>query len=569
MLSSLSLRVEYSQPHPSSLVYVIYILSRCHYGKIFYGGWACGKNLQMVSKKYFRRIVLIAAGCFALVGVARAGDVYLSPALQTNEVILTPTPVPAPHINGPEVYGARPEHPFLYRIPTQGDRPMKFSAKGLPRGLHLDSRTGIITGTTPKTGEYTVTVRARNRHGKDSRIFKIVSGETLALTPPMGWNDWYAYTRHITDSKMRQAAEILVSSGMADVGYQYVDIDDCWMNAEGKPDPLQNGPLRDTQGNILPNRHFPDMKALTDYIHARGLKAGIYSSPGSRTCAGFSGSYQHEAQDARQFANWGFDLLKYDWCSYTGVVGRKPSLEEMKRPYVLMGSLLKQQNRDILLNLCQYGMGHVWEWGAEVGGQSWRTAGDLGNSLNRIFDVALNNSEHAAWEKPGAWNDPDYIQIGWIGSARADAPAKKFPLAPTEQYSFMSLWCLMSSPLFYSGDLAKLDNFTLNILCNPEVIAIDQDPLGQCAQVKFVGDGQFLMIKDLANGDHALGLCNGSEAPADMTATWSACGLSDRQHVRDAWREMDLGVYTNSFTARVPAHGVILVRLRTTTTDAN
>lgn len=523
---------------------------------------ASGKCHQMVSTRYLRQIQLIATACFISVGAAHAADVYLSPALQTNApVILTPSPGPAPRINGPEVYGARPGHPFLYRIPAQGKRPMKFSAKGLPKGLRLDSRTGIITGVTPRAGEYTVILRARNHHGKDSHIIKIVSGETLALTPPMGWNDWYAHYNRITDAKMRQAADIIISSGMADVGYQYVDIDDCWMNAEGKKDPLQNGPLRDEQGNILPNRHFPDMKALTGYIHAKGLKAGIYSSPGPRTCGGFGGSYQHEAQDARQFANWGFDLLKYDWCSYTGVVGKKPTLEERKRPYELMGRLLKEQDRDILLNLCQYGKGNVWEWGAEVGGQSWRTAGDLGFSLNRIFEVALNNAEHAAWQKPGAWNDPDYIQIGWIGNARGNGLPKKCPLTPTEQYSFMSLWCLMSAPLFYSGDLTKLDDFTLNVLCNPEVIAIDQDPLGQCARVIFIGADQFLMIKDLENGDHAIGLCNGSDATADMTATWSACGLPDGQHVRDLWREMDLGVYTNSFTARVPAHGVILVRL--------
>jgi alpha-galactosidase len=510
---------------------------------------------------HLRQILLAAVICFTFIGAAFANEEYLSPALQTNEVILTPTPGPAPRINGPEVYGARPGHPFLYRIPTQGERPMKFSARRLPKGLTIDSKTGIITGITPRAGEYTVTLRAKNHHGKDSRTLKIISGETLALTPPMGWNDWYAHYNRITDDKMRQGADIIVSSGMSDVGYQYVDIDDCWMNAEGKSDPLQNGPLRDPAGNILPNRHFPDMKAMTDYIHSKGLKAGIYSSPGTRTCAGFGGSYQHEAQDARQFANWGFDLLKYDWCSYTGVVGKKPSLEERKRPYELMGGLLKEQNRDILLNLCQYGQGKVWEWGAEAGGQSWRTAGDLGFSLDRIFDVALNNAEHAAWQKPGAWNDPDYIQIGWVGNTRGLGLPKKSPLTPAEQYSFMSLWCLMSSPLFYSGDLTQLDDFTRSILCNPEVIAIDQDPLGQCARVNFVGADQFLMIKDLANGDHAVGLCNGSDAAADMTATWSTCGLANGQHVRDLWRELDLGVYPNSFTARVPAHGVILVRL--------
>lgn len=508
-----------------------------------------------------RRLLLSATCCFTLSASALAQAEYFSPALTNGAVILTPRPGPAPRINGPEVYGARPGHPFIYRIPTQGERPMEFSARFLPRGLRLNASTGIITGLTPRAGSYTVTLFARNQYGKDSRVFKIESGETIALTPPMGWNDWYAFKRGITEAKMRQAADILVSSGMADAGYAYVDIDDCWMNGEDKKDPMQNGPFRDAQGNILPNKHFPDMKALTDYIHAKGLKAGIYSSPGPLTCAGYGGSYGHEAQDARQFANWGFDLLKYDWCTYSQVVGRHPTLEQMKRPYELMGGFLKQQDRDILLNLCQYGMGRVWEWGAEVGGQSWRTSGDLGGKLNRLFQVALNNCEHAAWQRPGAWNDPDYIQIGWIGGVGKNGLPQKFPLTPTEQYSFMSLWCLMAAPLFYSGDLARLDDFTLNVLCNPEVIAIDQDPLGQCARVVFLGDKQFLMIKNLADGGHALGLCNATESPADLTASWSACGFPGSQAVRDVWRQMDLGVYTNSFTARVPARGVILLRL--------
>ena len=512
----------------------------------------------------FNRLTLLAIVLIGLAAPVFASDEYLPPNLDTNQaVILTPKPGPLPRINGPEVYGARPGHPFLYRIPAQGDRPMKFSAKGLPEGLHLDSKTGIITGTTPQAGEYTVTLRAKNKSGKDSHTFKIVSGDTLALTPSMGWNDWYAHYNRITDDLVRQAADIISTNGMADVGYAYVDIDDCWMFGKShKTDPMQVGQGRDEDGNILPNKHFPDMKALTDYIHAKGLKAGIYTSPGPSTCGGYVGAYGHEAQDARQFANWGFDLLKYDWCSYSHVVTNKPpTLADMKRPYQLMGGLLKQQDRDILLNLCQYGKGNVWEWGAEVGGQSWRTAGDLGTELDRMFQVAIANCEHAAWQKPGAWNDPDYIQIGWIGAARKYGYDKPCPFTPNEQYAFMSLWCLMSAPLFYSGELGKLDDFTLNVLCNPEVIAIDQDPLGQCAKVTFIGDGTFFMLKDLANGDHALGLCNDSASPADLTATWSKLGLSNSQQVRDLWCEKNLGDFKDSFTARVPAHGVVLVRL--------
>jgi alpha-galactosidase len=475
--------------------------------------------------------------------------------------ILTPKPGPAPRLNGPELYGARPGHPFLYRIPTQGERPMTFSASGLPDGLTLDAQTGIISGTTPARGEYQIVFHAGNSHGSDSRAFKLVSGDTLALTPPMGWNDWYAHYDRITDALMREAADKMISSGMADVGFQYVNIDDCWMNAEKNKDPDRVGPFRDAAGNLLPNKHFPDMAALAAYIHGKGLKAGLYTSPGPRTCAGFAGAYQHEAQDAGLFASWGFDFLKYDWCSYGGVAGNPPTLEAMKRPYLLMGHLLQQQNRDMLLNLCQYGMGDVWKWGAEVGGHSWRTAGDLGMELDRVFEVALKNAEHRDWQKPGAWNDPDYIQIGYIGNAWQIGLPGPCPLTPSEQYAFMSLWCLMASPLFYSGDMSRLDDFSLNVLCNPEVIAVDQDPLGACARVVMLDDERFLMIKPLADGSQAVGLCNHGEMEAPVSATWEQLGVSGSRRLRDLWRQKDIGIVDKACTAAVPRHGVALLRL--------
>jgi alpha-galactosidase len=193
----------------------------------------------------------------------------------------------------------------------------------------------------------------------------------------MGFNDWYAYYSRVSDADMRKAADVLISSGMADVGYQYVNVDDCWM---GK---------RDADGNITGNEMFPDMKALADYIHRQGLKAGIYTSPGPKTCAGYEGAWKHEAQDARTFAQWGYDFLKYDWCSYGNREGL--TLDAFQKPFRLMGDLLKQQDRDIVFNLCQYGMGDVWKWGADVRGNSWRTSDDLGGELDRIFEVALKN----------------------------------------------------------------------------------------------------------------------------------------------------------------------------------
>ncbi|RPJ61194.1 MAG: alpha-galactosidase [Acidobacteria bacterium] len=488
------------------------------------------------------------------------------PVARPNPAILTPKPGPAPRINGPKVYGCRPGNPFIYRVPTTGKQPMVFSAKKLPASLTLDKAEGIITGTAPAKGEYLVTLIARNREGDSTRPFKIVSGDTLALTPPMGWNHWYAHYNRVTDAMMRQAAEAMVSSGMADVGYQYVNIDDCWMNCAPDEDPKRFdpsrvGPVRDQDGNILPNKYFPDMRALTAFIHKKGLKAGIYTSPGPKTCAGYAGSYGHEAQDARQFAGWGFDFLKYDWCSYSQIAKEDKSLETLQKPYRLMGDILREQKRDIVFNLCQYGMGDVWEWGAEVGGHSWRTAGDLGFELNRITEVALKNTGHRAWSKPGAWNDPDYIQIGYIGDARTGGLPKACALSPNEQYAFMSLWCLMAAPLFYSGDMARLDDFTINVLCNSEVIDVNQDPLGRCGAIQQLDDASFLMVKMLEDGSKAVGLFNQRNTEATLTAAWPALGIIGPKRVRDLWRQRDLGVFEKQFQAKVPAHGVLLVRI--------
>lgn len=494
---------------------------------------------------------------------------------QEQAVILTPKPGPEPRINGPTIYGCRPGNPFLYRIPVQGERPLRFSAKDLPKSLLLDRDTGFVTGLAPAAGEYRVTLTVKNRSGKTSRLLRIVSGEKIALTPPMGWNHWYAHYDRITDAMMREAADIMVSSGMADVGYQYVNIDDCWMTAPKHSDPLRTGRLRDSAGNLLPNRHFPDMKALTDYIHARGLKAGTYISPGPLTCAGFAGSFGHERQDAQQFAAWGFDFLKYDWCSYGHIAeggdpqatniptwGKgAPTLEGYQYPYRLMGDLLKQAPRDIVFNLCQYGMGNVWEWGEAVGGHCWRTAGDLGFELDRIFDVALKNAEHRAWSRPGSWNDPDYLQIGWVGDARGGGLPKPCPLTPNEQYAYMSLWALMAAPLFYSGDMTQLDEFTLNVLCNPEVIEVNQDALGQSAAVLQLNESLFLMVKQMEDGSKAVGLFNRGEFPARASASWAVMGVNGPQQVRDLWRRKDLGVFSGEFSVELSRHSGALLRL--------
>jgi len=491
---------------------------------------------------------------------------FIRAARGEEAVILTPRPPAQPQINGPKVYGCRPGHPFLYRIPCTGERPVTFAADGLPAGLSLDPQTGIIRGAVQNRGETAVTLRATNAKGAAARPLKIACGDKLALTPPMGWNHWYTHYNRITDDLMRQAADAMVASGMADVGYQYVSIDDCWMNAASlgkqQPDPKRVGPLRDAKGNMVPNQYFPDMKALADYIHAKGLKAGLYTSPGPRTCAGFAGSYQHEARDAKQFADWGFDFLKYDWCSYGNVVKNDTSLEALKKPYKLMGDLLKQQDRDIVFNLCQYGQDKVWEWGDQVG-HSWRTTDDLGwvgGHLSKgIYLVGLASAQHWKYAHPGAWNDPDYLSIGRIDANGGEG--KPTPLTASEQYSHVTMWCLMASPLVFAGDMGKIDPFTLSLLSNSEVNDIDLDSLGKQAAIVRQTHNELILVKDMEDGSKAIGLFNLNQRPGTLTATWKDLGLAKPQRMRDPWRQKDVDVPADGYNVKLPGHGVALFRV--------
>ncbi len=490
-----------------------------------------------------------------------------APSPWEEEMILTPAAPPAPRINGPKVHGVRPGSPFLYRIPATGERPMKFAARGLPGGLGLDPATGIVTGRIAdrEPGMHRVTLIAENRRGRAERDFRIVVGPTLSLTPQMGWNDWYTHYDRVTDATMRQAADLMISSGMADYGYQYVNIDDCWMNSRDNKDPRRNGPFRDSGGNILANSYFPDMKALADYIHSKGLKAGLYTSPGPTTCAGFAGSYGHEEQDARLFASWGFDFLKYDWCSYSRISGEK-TLAALQKPYRLMGRILQGLDRDIVLNLCQYGMGEVWKWGAEAGGNSWRTTGDLGledrKQLPGFYQIGLSNAAHWEYAGPGHWNDPDYILIGFYGNAHGMGEAQKANLTPDECYSYVSMWSLMAAPLFFGGDMARLDAFTLSVLCNPEVIDVDQDVLGRQGRIVRRTPDEFVLAKPLEDGSAAIGLFNLGEAPRKMEIAWTELGFQGTAcAVRDLWRQRDAGTDRTRYSVEVRPHGVSMLKI--------
>ena len=480
-----------------------------------------------------------------------------APRLPEVPVLLTPPTPLRPTINGPKVYGARPGSPFLYRIPCTGERPLTFGADGLPPGLTLDPKTGIITGKTAAVGTHRVMLRAQNARGDDLRELRLVIGDRLALTPPMGWNSWYIHYNRVTEAIMRQAADEMVRSGMADFGYQYVNVDDCWTKKKGDP------PYNDAAGAVLPNEKFPDMPGLARYIHERGLKAGLYISPGPWTCTGYAGAYGHEAADARAFAAWGFDFLKYDWCTYGTVAGGK-ALPDLQKPYRLMWTELAKVPRDIVFNLCQYGMGDVSTWGGEVG-NSWRTTGDLGavrgSALPGFYQVGLSNAQHWRNARPGAWNDPDYLLIGWVGDAYGMGPGLPTALTPNEQYSYMSMWSLMASPLIFGGDMARLDAFTLNVLCNREVIDVDQDPLGHQGRIVRQNATELVFVRDLEGGAKAVGLFNLTPTAAPVSVRWPELGVKGDQMVHDLWRQKDIGRCDDNFVAMVPRHGVVMVKL--------
>ena len=437
---------------------------------------------------------------------------------------------------------------------------MTFSADGLPAGLTLNPANGQITGTAPKAGDYAVTFHAKNSLGETTRPFLIKVGETIALTPPMGWNSWNCFAGAVSDEKIRAATDAMVKSGLIDHGWTYVNIDDFWQVKPTSKDPILLGPERNPDGTIHPNPRFPDMKALADYIHAQGLKAGLYSSPGPYTCGGCTGSYQHEDQDAQQYAAWGFDYLKYDWCSYGKIYKTEDNgqgLDGMKKPYQVMAGSLAKVNRDILFSFCQYGMGSVWKWGAETGGNTWRTTGDIIDTWQNMSGIVTHQLGLNTFAGPGHWNDPDMLIVGQVGWGKPH-PTR---LTPDEQYFHISFWCLEAAPLLIGCDLTKLDPFTLGLLTNDEVIDVDQDSLGQAAHVVSRSGSMVTLARPLEDGSLAVGLFNFGDTPASGSVTWSDLKITGKQTVRDLWRQKNLGDFDDKFQGDIPAHGVVFVRI--------
>jgi alpha-galactosidase len=460
--------------------------------------------------------------------------------------VLTPYPPSKPRINGADIYGARPGNPFLYLIPSTGRKPLVYAATGLPDGLKLDPNTGIITGVVNQKGDYPVIITVHNGLGKKTKKFTIKIGDLIGLTPALGWNSWNAWGLSVNDSKVRISAKAMVDNLSAH-GWNYINIDDGW-----------EAPQRLASGEITPNQKFPDMKGLSDYVHGLGLKMGIYSSPGPRTCGGYLGSWQHEGQDAKTYGDWGIDYLKYDWCSYSEVTDTVPTLADYKKPYQLMRASLDKIPRDIMFSFCQYGMGDVWQWGAEVGGNSWRTTGDIEDTWRSMSTIGFNQIADGPYAQPGHFNDPDMLVVGKVGWGDNQRNSR---LSPDEQYTHISLWSLLSSPMLIGCDMGKLDRFTLGLLTNDEVIAIDQDALGKEAHQAIKTDDYRVWIKDLEDGGKAVGIFNTSDKYQTITLNRNENNLSGYTKIRDVWQQKYIITHGTNYTVSVAPHGVMLVKL--------
>jgi len=466
--------------------------------------------------------------------------------------ILTPPPPAMPRVNGPRVVGVRPGAPFLYTIPATGERPMTFAARGLPEGLALDAETGRVTGAVAKPGDYPVVFTATSARGTAGREVRIVVGDRIALTPPLGWNSWNSWGIAIEEAKIRAAAKAMAESGLIQHGWSYINLDDGWQG-DRKPPTYA----------LQAKQKMGDMKALADTVHGLGLRIGLYSTPWKRSYSGYRGEsadtadgrfkdpdtkfgpFSFEKEDAKLWAEWGIDYLKYDW---------KPNDLPHART---MADALRATGRDVVFSLSNSApFDQAKDWAAVA--NSWRTTGDLEDTWASVSSIGFSQGPWRPFAGPGHWNDADMLVVGQVGWGPTLRPTE---LTPNEQYTHISLWCLLASPLLVGCDLAQLDAFTLSLLTNDEVLDVDQDPLGrQAARVKVDGPRE-IWVRNLYDGSLAVGLFNRADTPEVVTVKWSDLGLGGEWEVRDLWRHTGLGVFRDKFEARVLVHGVVLVKL--------
>ena len=487
--------------------------------------------------------------------------------------ILTPLPKKTPRINSPTIFGATPANPFLYTVAASGDRPMQFSATNLPTGLTISSTTGIISGSVKERGIYIVRLKAKNKWGEALQTLTIKIGDTISLTPPIGWNGWNAWEANLDREKVIASAKAMVNKGLRDHGWSYVNIDDSWQGIRaGKDTALQ------------PNEKFPDIKSMVNEIHAMGLKAGIYSTPYVASYGGYVGAssdlplggetheqimkgkqafhhigkYQFEKNDARQMAEWGFDFLKYDW---------RIDVASTER----MGDALKKSGRDIVYSLSNNApLEKVTDW-ARLS-HMYRTGPDIKDSWSSLYMTTFTLDKWGPYTGPGHWADPDMMIVGDVSIGPVLHPTR---LTPDEQYSHISIFSLLSAPMLIGCPVERIDAFTLNLLSNDEVIAIDQDPLGKAARLVVDDNGMQIWLKPLEDGSYAIGLFNtggygsspdtyfrwGNESGKTYNLDLASLGLHGKWSVRDVWRQKQLGVFNKTFSTVIPYHGVVMIRL--------
>jgi alpha-galactosidase len=451
---------------------------------------------------------------------------------------------------GPKITGSIRATQFFYKIVESTGGPDEFTIVGsMMDGKNERKVTyqGKLAGDELRmstrrnaTAPLTETVAHRAPAGEGAMPARIalpalhkVPDNGLVRTPPMGWNSWNKFAGRVTAEDVRGMADAMASNGMKAAGYQYINIDDTW---EGE---------RDAQGNITTNKKFPDMKALADYVHGKGLKLGIYSSPGPNTCAGYEGTHGHEAQDARTYAAWGIDYLKYDWCGARNLY----TDDEMQALYQVMGDALRATGRPIVYSLCQYGREDVWKWGPDVGGNLWRTTGDIRDTWDSMTRIGFGQSDLAPYAKPGHWNDPDMLEIGNGG------------MSETEYRTHMSLWSMLAAPLLAGNDLRAVPPGVLEILTNREVIAIDQDKDGaQGKRVQKDGDRE-IWTRPLAGGATAVAVFNRGAEEVRVVVKWADLGLTGKLRARDLWAKKDVAVAGAEYSVSVPGHGVVLLRV--------
>lgn len=523
-----------------------------------------------------KRIFISALGV-ALIPLAGMGQCPAErdtlPKIDNSKYILTPPAPATPRINGAKVFGARPGSKFLYRVPCTGERPMKFSASGLPKGLSIDPEKGLITGVVKKPGEYPVEITASNSKGTTTRLLTIKIGDEVALTPPLGWSSWNCWGLLIDEGLVRETAASMVDNDLINYGWSYVNIDDGWQGLRGgKHNAIQPNPEK-----------FTDMKKLADELHSEGMRLGIYSAPWVGTYAGFIGSYSDNpegryewtvrdslpslqeawparyynwrngkhsfvANDVKQWEDWGIDYLKYDWTPN--------QLYYVKE----MIDALRSTDRDIL-----FGMSNAAHWGDAPQWarypNCYRTTGDIRDTWGNMSRIGFQQQDKwAPFNVPGHWADADMMVIGVVGW---DGELHHSRLTPDEQYTHVSLWTILASPMFLGCDMQQLDDFTLSLLRNNEIIEVHQDELGYQGFPFFKDNRSVVYAKPLVDGSMAVGLFNYCDTPLDMVISPSDFGIRGQQKIRDLWRQKDVWEKEakEKFTANVAPHGVVMIKI--------